>query len=136
MDFGGSGDINIGVGGDISPLKQALDQIPVLARQAGEAAAAALSSAASGGGATAGAFQDAAKATQQLSDAMNTAVGAASQLDRELQQKPTDAGAAMVLIGGALTGISAALIETGTHALKLAGNMEEAKVAMTLMSGS
>src|SRR6185369_2305349 len=109
--------------------------------------------AASGGGATAGAFQDAAKATQQLSDAMNTAVGAASQLDRELQQKPTDpgnaaqafqdlgkqltdAGAAMVLIGGALTGISAALIETGTHALKLAGNMEEAKVAMTLMSGS
>jgi tape measure domain-containing protein len=153
MDFGGSGDINIGVGGDISPLKQALDQIPVLARQAGEAAAAALSQAASGGGAASGAFSDAAKATQQLSDAMNTAVGAAAALDKELQQKPTDtgaaaqsfqdlgtqlrdAGSAMVLIGGVLTGVSAALIELGESSLMAAGKMEQQRVAMVNLSGS
>jgi len=153
MDFGGSGDINIGVGGDISPLKQALDQIPALARQAGEAAATALSSAASGGGVASGAFQDAAKATQQLSDAMNTAVGAAAALDKELQQKPTDAGAAaqsfqdlgtqlrdagsaMVLIGGVLTGISAGLIELGESSLMAAGKMEQQRTAMVNLTKS
>jgi tape measure domain-containing protein len=153
MNFGGSGDVNISVGGDLTSLQQALNQIPVLARQAGEAAAAALSSAASSGGATSGAFADAAKATQQLSDAMNAAVGAAAQLDKELQQKPTDAGnaaqafgelgkqlsdagAAMVLIGGVLSGISAGLIEIGESALMAAGKMEQQRTAMENLTHS
>lgn len=153
MNFGGSGDVNIAVGGDLNPLEQALQQIPVLARQAGEAAAQALSAATSSGSGAAGAFDAAATATRNLSDAMNVAVGAAVDLDKELQNKQvdaggaaqafgdlgkqlSDAGAAMVLIGGALSVVSAGLVELGESSLMAAGKMEQQRVAMVNLTHS
>lgn len=145
--------LTLTVGGDLGPLKQALDQIPQMARAAGEAAAAAMKAATDGGDGAGEAFTRAAYASRALADAMSTTAGAAVELDKELRQKKEDsdnagqafadlgqqitaAGSAMLILGGIFSGVSAGLVALTEESLQAAGTMEQATVSITRMGGS
>ncbi len=144
-DLSGLGDLVLTVGGDISPLEDALSGIPQVATAAAQEIQAAFDAIPS---ATTEVESSLASLSQGLTEAGNAASQAAPQLEQippALNDVETAAHGSeegikgmaegLIALGEALV-VTDAMKEFGSEALTLYGNTQKAEISLTALSGS
>lgn len=153
MATSGNDDLSIVVGGDISPFQDAINQIPAIAQAASAAIAGSFATATDAANATTQALQGAAQGIDAVGTAAGNAAPSLTDVAQALQQSAqaaTDMPSQMenlasnlgdvsriaLLVGGALDGITVAMVGVTAGALETAGQFERVHIALTTLIGS